>query len=151
MSFFKHWDHNKMVDILQTPFCNFLKDNFHLLIQTSLKLVFERPIHKEHWFKSLVPDRHKPVPEPLMIQFTNMNMQPGLNDLKHWGRGEMAASFQTTFSNTFSWMKMYEFHLIFHWSLFLRFKLTTFQHWFRKWLGADQATSHCLNQWWSVY
>ena len=38
----------------------------------------------------------------------------------------------------------------FHWSLFLRVKLTIFHHWFRKWLGADQATSHYLNQWWPM-
>ena len=31
---------------------------------------------------------------------------------------------QTTFSNVFSWMKMYEFWLKFHWSLFLRVQLT---------------------------
>ena len=30
-----------------------------------------------------------------------------------------------------SWMKMQEFCLRFHWSLFLRFELTIFQHWFR--------------------
>ena len=30
-------------------------------------------------------------------------------------------------------------------------QLTIFQHWFRKWLGADQATSHYLNQWWLDY
>ena len=29
--------------------------------------------------------------------------------------------------------------------------LTIFQHWFRYWLGAVQATSHYLNQWWLVY
>ena len=51
-----------------------------------------------------------------------------------------------TFS-AFSWMKMYEFRLRFHWSLFLSFKLTISQHWFRLWLGAVQATSHYLNQW----
>ena len=62
--------------------------------------------------------------------------------LTHWGRDKMATISQTTFSNTFCWMSMNEFHLIFHWSLFLRFELTIFQHWFRKWLGADQATSH---------
>ena len=28
---------------------------------------------------------------------------------------------------------------------------TIFQHCFRWWLGADQATSHYLNQWWLVY
>ena len=31
----------------------------------------------------------------------------------------------------FSWMKMLEVLLKFHWSLFLRVKLTIFQHWFR--------------------
>ena len=35
-----------------------------------------------------------------------------------------------TFSNVFSWMKMYELRLIFHWSLYLRVKLI-FQHWCR--------------------
>ena len=43
------------------------------------------------------------------------------------------------------------FLLRFHWILFLRFKLTIFQDWFRWWLGTDQATSHYLNQWWSDY
>ena len=51
--------------------------------------------------------------------------------LTQWGRDKMSAVLQTTFSNAFSWMKMHEFRLIFHWSLFLRFKLTIFQHWFR--------------------
>ena len=71
--------------------------------------------------------------------------------LTHWGRDKMAAVSQTMISNAFSWMKMYEFHLKFHLSLFLRFQLTIFQHWFRYWLGAVQATSHYLNQWWLVY
>ena len=52
-------------------------------------------------------------------------------ELTHWGRGQMAAIFQTTSSNAFSWMKIYEFRSRFHWSLFLRVQLTTFQHWFR--------------------
>ena len=64
---------------------------------------------------------------------------------------QMAAIFQMTFSNAFSWMKMFEFRLKFHGSLFLRFQLTIFQHWFRYWLGAIQATSHYLNQWWLAY
>ena len=70
--------------------------------------------------------------------------------LTHWGRDKMDAIFQTTFSNGYSWMKIYEFRMKFHWSLFLRFQLTIFQHWFRWWLDADQATSHYLNQWWIV-
>ena len=44
---------------------------------------------------------------------------------------KMAAIFQTTFSNAFSSMKMYEFWLTFHWSLFLGVQLTIFHHWFR--------------------
>ena len=48
-------------------------------------------------------------------------------------------------------MKMLEFRLNFLWSLFLRVQLTIFQHWFRYWLGAGQATSHYLNQLWSKY
>ena len=51
--------------------------------------------------------------------------------LTHWGRDNMAAIFQMTFSNAFAWMKMYQFRLRFHWNLFLRFNLTIFQHCFR--------------------
>ena len=41
--------------------------------------------------------------------------------------------------------KMHEFRLKFQWSVFLTVQLTLFQHWFRQWLGADQA------QWWLLY
>ena len=41
--------------------------------------------------------------------------------LTHQGRNIIAAISQTTFSNAFSWMKMHEFCLRFHWNLFLRF------------------------------
>ena len=51
--------------------------------------------------------------------------------LTHWGQDKMAAIFQTTFSNGFPWMKMHEFRLTFHWSLFLGVQLTIIQHWFR--------------------
>ena len=69
----------------------------------------------------------------------------------HWGRDNMDAISQTTFSSAFLWMKMLKFLLRFLWNLFLRVQLTIFQHWFRLWLGAVQATSHYLNQWWLVY
>ena len=39
--------------------------------------------------------------------------------------------FQTTFSDVFSWMKMYKFQLRFHWGLSPRVQSTIFQHWFR--------------------
>ena len=51
--------------------------------------------------------------------------------LTHWDRDQIDAISQTTFSNAFSRMKMNEFRLGFHWSLFLVFKLTKLHHWFR--------------------
>ena len=52
-------------------------------------------------------------------------------ELTHWGRDKMAAVSQTTLSSSFSWMKMLEFRLRFHWTLFLRVQLPIIQHWFR--------------------
>ena len=74
-------------------------------------------------------------------------MQVGEN-LAHWGGDILPAMFQTTFSNAFSWMIIHEFWLRFHWILYGRVQLTIFHHWFRQWLGTDQATSHYLDQWW---
>ena len=51
--------------------------------------------------------------------------------LTHWGPDKMAAVSETTFSNAFSWMKMIEYRLKFHWSLFPGVQLTILQHWFR--------------------
>ena len=51
--------------------------------------------------------------------------------LTHWGRNKMDAILQTTFWSAFSWIKMFEFWIRFHWSLFLRVLLTIIQHWFR--------------------
>ena len=73
------------------------------------------------------------------------------DSLTHWGWDKMATVLRTTFSNVFYWMKIYEFHLRFHWSLFLMVYSTIFQHWFRYWLNANQATSHYLKQWWLDY
>ena len=44
--------------------------------------------------------------------------------LWHWGRDEIDNISQTTFSIVFSLMKMFQFWLKFHWSLFLRVQLT---------------------------
>ena len=63
--------------------------------------------------------------------------------LTYWDRGKMA-----TLSNAFSWMKMLEFGLNFHWSLFLRVKFTMIQHRFRYCFLAEKAPSHYLNQCW---
>ena len=71
--------------------------------------------------------------------------------LTHCGRDKMAAISQTAFSNAFTLTKIFECLSKLHLSLFLSVQLTIFQHWFRWWLGADQTTSHHLNQWWSVH
>ena len=52
-------------------------------------------------------------------------------DLTHLPLDKMAAISQATFSNAFSWMKMYWLGLKFHWSLFPMIWLTTFEHWLR--------------------
>ena len=67
--------------------------------------------------------------------------------LTHWRRDKMTAIFQTAFSIAFSWVTIVVFWWKFHWTLFPWIQLTIFQHWFRWWLGAGQATSHYLNQW----
>ena len=36
----------------------------------------------------------------------------------------------------------------FYRKLFPSAQLTIIQHWFRQWFGAEQGTSHYLNQWW---
>ena len=50
--------------------------------------------------------------------------------LAHWGWDKMAAISQMTFSDGFSWIRIYKLCFRFHRSLFLRFKLTIFHHWF---------------------
>ena len=44
------------------------------------------------------------------------------------GRDKMAANFLATFSNAFSWMKIYKFRIRFPWNLFLMVQLTTFHN-----------------------
>ena len=60
--------------------------------------------------------------------------------LTQWGRDKMDAISQTIFWSAFSWMKMFEFRLKFHWSLFLRVQLTIFQ------LGLDNGLAPIRRQ-----
>ena len=78
--------------------------------------------------------------DDLDSNFTTHKNKPSM--LTHWGRNKVDAISQTTFWSTFSWTKMFQFRITFHWSLFLRVQLTIIQHWFRYWLGAVQAKSH---------
>ena len=74
-----------------------------------------------------------------------------LNNINTLRPRQMDAISQMTFSNVFSWMKMFDFRLKFHWSLNPMVQLTIFQQWFRWWPSAGQATSHYLKQWWLFY
>ena len=58
--------------------------------------------------------------------------------------------FRRHFCTHFLEWKYLNFDLKFHWSLFLSIQFTISKHRFRQWLGADQATSHYLNQWWFI-
>ena len=49
--------------------------------------------------------------------------------LTHGGRDTMVT--RQPFRNIFWWKKIYEFQLIFHWSLFLRVKYKISHHWFK--------------------
>ena len=46
--------------------------------------------------------------------------------LTHWWRDKMVAIFQTTFSYAFSWMKMNDIRLKFHWSFFPKVAINNF-------------------------
>ena len=56
---------------------------------------------------------------------------------------------QTTLLNSLFCTGLVVFTLTFHWNVFSWFQLTIIDLWFRSWLGADQATRHNLDQWWS--
>ena len=60
----------------------------------------------------------------LINQNVLVNSNPTKQDvLAHWVRGKIAAISQTTFSDPFSWIKVYGFRLRLHWNLFLGFEL----------------------------
>ena len=54
--------------------------------------------------------------------------QVGYEPWTLWSWDKMAAILLTTLSNAFSWMKILEIWLKFHWSLFLRVQLTIFEY-----------------------
>ena len=79
-----------------------------------LSLVWEQAFTKPCWLIVSWTIRYK-------HQWT---VTKGHNELTHWGWDKMAAFSQTTLSNAFSWMKILEFRLKIHWSLFLRVSLS---------------------------
>ena len=82
------------------------------------------------------------APEYVLYEMAAISLRP------HWGPDNMAAILQTTFSHAFPCMKIIAFWLKFPWNLFPEIQLTISQHWFCKWLAAEEATCHLHNQWW---
>ena len=63
-------------------------------------------------------------PQTTNITITTIQSWEYACRISHGGRDKMAGISQTTYSNAFSWMKIYEFRLKCHWILFQRIKLT---------------------------
>ena len=78
-----------------------------------------------HWLMDCRMFKDNPLTEPMLVycQLTYC--------------GQNCRHFPDDIFKCIFWIKIYEFRLRFHWSLFLRF--------------ADQATSPYLTQWWLVY
>ena len=91
-------------------------------LRLNIKMVSHQ--HRNSHYKDtkfLLPSYDMLIPMPEKMVFV----------LTQWGRDKMDAIWQRTFSNAFSWMKMFEFQLKFHWSLFPRVQFTILQQWIR--------------------
>ena len=115
--------------------CTSLNQNIWILIKISL-FVPKGPIENKQPLMQVIawwPTRQQAIIWTIHVsRGLNESSRQGLaKPALNWGRHKIAAIFQRTFSNVFSWMKMYQFRLRFHWSLLPRVQLTIFQHWFR--------------------
>ena len=132
----KMWSQNDVKYFLDITY--YLKDHLHLAMARYLKEVhfaqcsesYSFVLHADHFCPREYNEPYNNIVYPPVD--ANTSIIPATRQwLTHWGRDKMAAISQTTLSNSFSWVKMYEFRFQFHWSLFLRVQLTIFQHWFR--------------------
>ena len=136
-----HWRHNDHDDVskLQPHGC-LLNRLFQTQIKENIKAPRHWPLYGEFTGPGEFPAQRASNTENVSIWWRHhvLNTYRVIHgwsrhqhDLTHWCRGKMDAISQTTFWSAFSWMKMFEFRLKFHWSLFLRVQLTIFRHWFR--------------------
>ena len=98
-------------------------ESIHILIQLPLKFVCKGWIHQKLLNQAMTWHQTNGAKKTPLV-WTNDHQGHwgtytlrGPSELTHWGRDKMASIFQMTFSNALSWMKMYKFQLIFHWSL----------------------------------
>ena len=118
----RHSGVTKMPDVIQNYIHYIIFEKNTLVFYPTVHLAPHYPIY--NFFSS--KNMHLKIASAKFQQYCS-----GFHVLTHWGRDKMATIFQTTFSNTFSWMKMFDFCSRFHWTLFLGFQLIKSQHWFR--------------------
>ena len=97
----------------------------------------------QHWFTwwlgALYANRSQAnIWTHIGLVYGRIYVSPSLNELTHWGQDKMAAILQMIF--------LFKFH----YNMFPRVQLTINQHWFRYWIGADQATTHYQNRRWFI-
>ena len=131
--------------------CIFLNENVWIPVKISLKFVTKGTINNIPSLVQIMAWRRsgdKPLSEPMMVGLPMhicVTRPQWVNTLRLKQNG---GHFAKTVSNSFSWMKMFEFWLKFYLSLCLSVQMTTKHYWFRYRLGAEQVPSHYLNQWW---
>ena len=116
--------HNELIVWLLSEGLSFSENAFQIFFMVIIKIIFTGMCWYLSWSScwwwvnigsgdGLISRGSEPLPFlPLPI----LRKTHAVIELTHWGQDKMAAIFQTTFLNAFSWMKIYEFQLKFHWN-----------------------------------
>ena len=87
----------------------------------------------------------------ILMAFSIFEHQSVISTLKAWGRDvENSRQFSYNMFNCIFLNKIVLFWFKFYWNLFLIAQSAIYQYGFCQWLCAEQATSHCLKQWWFI-
>ena len=89
--------------------------------------------------EALIAKCHSHHDKFFLFEVLGSNDSDYILSLTHLGQHKMGV---ITLPNAFSLMKVSEFGFKFQWSLVLSVQLLIFQHWLRKWLSADPATTY---------
>ena len=133
------WTHLSRTVKQSNPWQNYsISQRIHLYIMIQSNMTWHYMKHdKNKCRNSIWISIHKISPglnnilKIVIVCQTTWKLYPCCPPLTHKGQDKMAAGLQTTFSNAFFSMKMFEFRLKFHWSMFLRAQLTISEHRFR--------------------
>ena len=134
---------NQYWNIVKWTLRNKLQWNFNQILTFSFKKIHFK-VQSAKWPQFINVGVSKYYREPVWLyshQWSWCMLWWSSHMLTHWGRDKMAAISQTTLSIAFSWMKILEFQLHFHWSLFLRVQLTKFSR-----IGSDNGLAPSRRQ-----